>query len=113
MITEIIPYYREPRALAGLAAKLPALFLPDEKTAEHFFGFFTANIRNKNTRRAYYKAACRFARLVREARPLRGQGAAGSGRREAASHRRVYRGAAGRAGEIFGEATPGRAADAL
>jgi site-specific recombinase XerD len=29
--------------------------------AERFFGFFTANIPNKNTRRAYYKAACRFS----------------------------------------------------
>jgi site-specific recombinase XerD len=57
---EITPL-KEPRALAGLAAKLPALFLPEEKTAERFFGFFTANIRNKNTRRAYYKAACRFS----------------------------------------------------
>jgi site-specific recombinase XerD len=52
---------KEPRALAGLAAKPPAVFLPDEKTAERFFGFFTANIRNENTRRAYYKAACRFS----------------------------------------------------
>ena len=52
---------KEPRALAGLAAKLPAVFLPDEKAAERFFGFFTAHIRNRNTRRAYYKAACRFA----------------------------------------------------
>ena len=60
MNTEIAPL-QEPRALVGLAAKLPAVFLPDEKTAERFFGFFTANIRNKNTRRAYYKAACRFS----------------------------------------------------
>jgi site-specific recombinase XerD len=52
---------KEPRALAGLAAKLPAVFLPNEKAAERFFGFFTAHIRNRNTRRAYYKAACRFA----------------------------------------------------
>jgi len=52
---------REPRALAGLAAKPPAVFLPNEKTADRFFGFFTANHRNKNTRRAYYKAACRFS----------------------------------------------------
>jgi hypothetical protein len=29
MTAEIIPY-KEPRALAGLAAKLPAVFLPDE-----------------------------------------------------------------------------------
>jgi hypothetical protein len=36
------------------------VFLPGEKTAERFFGFFTANIRNKNTR-AYYKASARFS----------------------------------------------------
>jgi site-specific recombinase XerD len=60
MITEIIPF-KEPRSLAGLAAKLPAVFLPDEKAGERFFGFFTAHIRNRNTRRAYYKAACRFS----------------------------------------------------
>src|SRR3954454_699163 len=60
MSTDLIPL-KEPRSLAGLAAKLPAVFVPDEKTAERFFGFFTANIRNKNTRRAYYKAACRFS----------------------------------------------------
>src|ERR1017187_9134680 len=52
---------KEPRSLAGMAAKLPALFVPNEKASERFFGFFTANIRNKNTRRAYYKAACRFS----------------------------------------------------
>lgn len=56
----LIPF-KEPRAMAGLAAKLPAVFLPNEKAAECFFGFFTANIRNKNTRRANYKAACRFS----------------------------------------------------
>src|ERR1035438_501123 len=60
MKTEIIPL-REPRALAGLATKPPALFLPNEKTGERFFGFFTTNIRNPNTRRAYHKAACRFS----------------------------------------------------
>jgi site-specific recombinase XerD len=53
--------FKEPRALAGLAVKLPVVFLPNEKAGERFFGFFTANIRNKNTRRAYYKAACRFS----------------------------------------------------
>ena len=36
--------------LAGLAAKLLVVFLPDEKTAERFFGFFTANIRNNKGR---------------------------------------------------------------
>jgi hypothetical protein len=51
----------EPRVLAGLAVKLPAVFLPDERAGERFFGFFTAHIRNRNTRRAYYRSACRFS----------------------------------------------------
>jgi integrase/recombinase XerD len=56
-----IAVWKEPRSLTGLAAKPPVVFLPNEKAQERFFGFFTANIRNKNTRRAYYKAACRFS----------------------------------------------------
>jgi site-specific recombinase XerD len=52
---------RTPRSVAALSEKAPALFLPSEKVAERFFDFFTSNIRNKNTRRAYYKAVCRFA----------------------------------------------------
>jgi hypothetical protein len=52
---------KEPRSLAGLAVKPPAVFLTDRKAADRFFGFFTANHQNKNTRRAYYKAACRFS----------------------------------------------------
>lgn len=53
--------FKPPRILAALAATLPTVFLPNEKTGERFFQFFTANIRNKNTRRAYYKAACQFS----------------------------------------------------
>jgi site-specific recombinase XerD len=39
----------------------PALFLPDAKGAERFFDFFASHIRNKNTRRAYYRIACAFS----------------------------------------------------
>ena len=39
----------------------PALFLSEPKASERFWEFFTANIRNRNTRRAYHKAACRFS----------------------------------------------------
>lgn len=39
----------------------PAVFLPDRKATERFFDFFTSNIQNRNTRRAYYQAACRFS----------------------------------------------------
>jgi integrase/recombinase XerD len=60
MSTELTPL-NVPRGLAAIAAAPPALFLPSAKTAERFFDFFTSNIRNKNTRRAYYKAACRFS----------------------------------------------------
>ena len=50
-----------PRGLATITATPPSLFLPHEKASERFLDFFTVSIRNKNTRRAYYKAACRFS----------------------------------------------------
>jgi site-specific recombinase XerD len=40
---------------------LPALFAPDAKTAERIIEFFTAQIRNPNTRKAYAGAAGNFA----------------------------------------------------
>lgn len=40
---------------------LPALFRPNAATAKRVIEFFTANIRNPNTRRAYAKAAGDFA----------------------------------------------------
>src|ERR1041385_672354 len=49
-----------PTELTALHARLPALFLADPKGSERFWEFFAANIRNRNTRRAYYKAACTF-----------------------------------------------------
>ena len=58
--TALIPV-KVPRGLTPLAVTPPALFIASEKAAERFFGFFTANIRNRNTRRAYYKAAGRFS----------------------------------------------------
>ena len=39
----------------------PSLFLPNEPTARRFWEFFTANIPNGNTRRAYFGAASRFS----------------------------------------------------
>jgi hypothetical protein len=49
-----------PLDLASVGTPLPAIFLKDGKSSERFWEFFAANIRNRNTRRAYYKAACRF-----------------------------------------------------
>src|SRR5436305_941933 len=42
---------------------LPALFAPDKDAARRFIEFFTANIRNPHTRRAYARAAVEFAVL--------------------------------------------------
>jgi site-specific recombinase XerD len=43
------------------AQNLPALFAPDPAASRRFVEFFTANIRNANTRRAYARAATEFA----------------------------------------------------
>lgn len=98
---------REPRRPAGLAAKHQALFLPEEKTAERLCGFFTANIRNKNTRRPYFKAAFRFSEWCE-----------GRGLGELASVKPLHVAAcveelARRAVRAFGQAAPGGAADAF
>jgi len=43
------------------APALPRLFAPDRDAARRFIEFFTANIRNPHTRRAYARAAADFA----------------------------------------------------
>jgi site-specific recombinase XerD len=53
--------YEGPRDLADVTAWRPALFLAAPQAAERFWEFFTVNIRNRNTRRAYYQAVCRFS----------------------------------------------------
>ncbi len=63
--SEIAPH-SIPRGLAAIYANAPTVFLPNPKAAERFFEFFTANIRNRNTRRAYYKAVCRFSAWCEE-----------------------------------------------
>jgi site-specific recombinase XerD len=50
-----------PTDLAAQGGSLPTLFLKEARAAERFFDFFTANIQNEHTRRAYYNAACRFS----------------------------------------------------
>lgn len=48
------------RVVSG-SLELPSLFAPDRDAAKRFVEFFTANIRNPNTRRAYARAAIQFA----------------------------------------------------
>ena len=52
---------QELRAIGKRIGALPALFAPDAKTAERVIEFFTAQIRNANTRKAYTRAAGAFA----------------------------------------------------
>jgi Phage integrase, N-terminal SAM-like domain len=47
--------------IASGAPVLPKLFAPDASATRCFIEFFTANIRNANTRRAYARAAVQFA----------------------------------------------------
>ena len=48
-------------SLAGQGISFPALLATDEPTARRVFDFFTANIRNPNTRKAYARAVSGFA----------------------------------------------------
>jgi site-specific recombinase XerD len=66
MIKDIIIHetlVKMPQALVTLGSSiyLPALFAPDSDAARRFVEFFTANIRNPNTRRAYARATTDFA----------------------------------------------------
>ena len=65
MSTEIVPF-TEPVGLSSVAASPPTLFLKEARAAERFFDFFTSNIQNKHTRRAYFNAACRFSEFCAE-----------------------------------------------
>jgi len=57
MTKEHLPTRIEPSAGAVLPAVVTGA---GANAAERFFTFFTDNIRNKNTRAAYYRNACRF-----------------------------------------------------
>ncbi|NEX23572.1 site-specific integrase [Thiorhodococcus mannitoliphagus] len=48
-------------ALDLSAVNLPALFVRTPEASKRFIEFFTANIRNANTRRAYTRATADFA----------------------------------------------------
>jgi integrase len=57
---------KTPADLLAADSTPPALFLREARAAERFFDFFTANIQNKHTRRAYFNAACRFSEFCAE-----------------------------------------------
>jgi site-specific recombinase XerD len=45
----------------GMRANVPALYAPTAHAAKRFIEYFAANIRNPNTRRAYFHAVLRFS----------------------------------------------------
>ena len=72
-MTELVPVAITPpdsrrltRIGLGAASTLPALFTPTKIAAKRFWEFFTVNIRNRNTRRAYFDAVSRFAAWCEE-----------------------------------------------
>ena len=109
MNTGLVPFTVS-RGLALVSLARPALFLPSEKSAERFFGFFTANIPQQKHAAGLLQSRLPVFGLVR------GQGTARPGPGEAASRRGLYRNAgpagAARAGafQTFGEAASGGAA---
>jgi integrase/recombinase XerD len=52
---------RQLAAVAAPAGCVPTLFLRSESAGKRFWEFFTANIRNRNTRKAYFIAVSRFS----------------------------------------------------
>src|ERR1035441_2743315 len=46
---------------AGLHSPVPALYAPTAQAAKRFSEYFAANIRNPNTRRAYFHAVLEFS----------------------------------------------------
>jgi integrase/recombinase XerD len=61
--TALIPVSGRQLAAVGATAggSLPGLFLRSESAGKRFWEFFTVNIRNRNTRRAYFVAISRFS----------------------------------------------------
>jgi len=47
--------------IGAAGANLPALFVASEQAGKRFWEFFTVNIRNPNTRRAYFGAVSQFS----------------------------------------------------
>src|ERR1700722_7197742 len=52
---------RQLAAVGASPGNLPAIFLRSGNSGRRFWEFFTANIRNKNTRKAYFVAVAQFS----------------------------------------------------
>jgi hypothetical protein len=52
---------RQLTAVGATSGQMPAIFLRSESASRRFWEFFTVNIRNRNTRRAYFIAVSQFS----------------------------------------------------
>src|SRR5437016_9772336 len=52
---------RQLAAVGGSPGNAPVIFLRSEHAGKRFWEFFTANIRNRNTRKAYFVAVSQFS----------------------------------------------------
>src|SRR3954463_3669394 len=52
---------RQLAAVGATSGDVPAIFVRSEHAGKRFWEFFTVNIRNRNTRRAYFIAVARFS----------------------------------------------------
>src|ERR1035441_8436204 len=86
---------------AGRHSSVPALYAPTAHAAKRFIEYFTANIRNPNTRRAYLRAVLDFSAWCGGAEPH------GDLRYRAPARGRLYRNAGQTSGEAFSQAAPG------
>jgi hypothetical protein len=61
--TDLMPVSGRTLAAVGAPAgtTLPAVFLRSERAGKRFWEFFTANIRNRNTRKAYFASVSQFS----------------------------------------------------
>ena len=53
---------RQLAAVGATPGNVPAIFLRSEQSSKRFWEFFTVNIRNRNTRRAYFVAISQFSK---------------------------------------------------
>jgi len=61
-MSDLIPISgRKLAAVDAGAGNVPRIFLQSPDASKRFWEFFTANIRNRNTRKAYFVAAARFS----------------------------------------------------
>lgn len=61
-VPQIVPVSGRQLAAVGASAhQVPSIFLRSSDGSKRFWEFFTVNIRNRNTRRAYFNAVSRFS----------------------------------------------------